>query len=57
MKLVEIDLHFVCERIVVGDIRLLQVLISSQFANIFTKGMVITSPQQGESPPGRGVIG
>jgi hypothetical protein len=36
---VEIDLHFVRERVAVGDIRVLHVPTSSQFADIFTKGL------------------
>ena len=39
MKHVEIDLHFVRERVAVGDIRVLHVPTTSQFANIFTKGL------------------
>jgi hypothetical protein len=35
----EIDLHFVCECVAVGDVRVLHVLTSSQFVNIFTKGL------------------
>jgi hypothetical protein len=38
-KHVEIDLHFVRERVAVGDIRVLHVPTMSQFANIFTKGL------------------
>jgi hypothetical protein len=36
---VEIDLHFVRERVAVGDVRVLHVLTTSQFADIFTKGL------------------
>ena len=38
-KHVEIDLHFVCERVSFGDVHVLQVPSTSQFADIFTKGL------------------
>ena len=38
-KHVEIDLHFVRDRVTTGDVRILHVPISSQFADIFTKGL------------------
>ena len=38
-KHVEIDLHFVRDRIVIGDVRVLHVPTTSQFADIFTKGL------------------
>jgi hypothetical protein len=38
-KHAEIDLHFVRERIAVGGGRVLHVLTTSQFADIFTKGL------------------
>ena len=38
-KHVEIDLHFVRDRVAVGDVRVLHVPITSQFADIFTKGL------------------
>jgi hypothetical protein len=38
MKHVEIDLHFVRECVAIGDIRVLHVPMTSQFADIFTKG-------------------
>jgi hypothetical protein len=38
-KYVEIDLHFVRERVALGDICVLHVPTTSQFANIFTKGL------------------
>jgi hypothetical protein len=38
-KHVEIDLHFVREKVVIGQVRVLHVLTTSQFANIFTKGL------------------
>jgi hypothetical protein len=36
-KHVEIDLHFICECVAVGDVRVLHVPTTSQFANIFIK--------------------
>jgi hypothetical protein len=39
MKHVEIDLHFVRERVAIGDVRVLHMPTTSQFANIFTKGL------------------
>ena len=39
MKHVEIDLHFVWDRVPVGNVRVLDVPTSSQFADIFTKGL------------------
>jgi hypothetical protein len=38
-KHVEIDVHFVRERVAVRDVRVLHVPTTSQFANIFTKGL------------------
>jgi len=38
-KHVEIDLHFVHERVASGDVRVLHVPTSSQYADIFTKGL------------------
>jgi hypothetical protein len=38
-KHVEIDLHFVRERVALGDVRVLHVPTTSQFADIFTKGL------------------
>ena len=38
-KHVEIDLHFVRERVAIGDVRVLHVPTTSQFADIFTKGL------------------
>jgi hypothetical protein len=38
-KHVEIDLHFVRERVALGDLRVLQVPTSSQYVDIFTKGL------------------
>jgi hypothetical protein len=36
---VEIDPHFVRERVAVGDVRVLSVPTTLQFADIFTKGL------------------
>jgi hypothetical protein len=36
---VEIDLHFVRERVAIGDVRVLHVPTISQFADIFMKGL------------------
>jgi hypothetical protein len=38
-KHVEIDLHFVRERVAVGGVRVLHVPTISQFTDIFTKGL------------------
>ncbi|WVZ59772.1 hypothetical protein U9M48_009871 [Paspalum notatum var. saurae] len=38
-KHVEIDLHFVRERVALGDVRVLHVPTTSQFADVFTKGL------------------
>ena len=38
-KHIEIDLHFVRERVAVGDVRVMIVPTSSQYADIFTKGL------------------
>jgi hypothetical protein len=37
-KHVGIDLHFVRDRVAIGDVRFLHVPTTSQFADIFTKG-------------------
>jgi hypothetical protein len=39
IKHVEIDLHFIRERVAIGDVRVLHVPTTSQFADIFTKGL------------------
>jgi hypothetical protein len=39
MKYVEIDLHFVREMIAIGQVRVLHVLTTSQFADMFTKSL------------------
>jgi hypothetical protein len=38
-KHVEIDLHFVCKRVAAGDVRVLSVPTTLQFADIFTEGL------------------
>jgi hypothetical protein len=38
-KHVEIDLRFVCKRVAVGYVRVLHVPTTSQFTDIFTKGL------------------
>ena len=38
-KHMEIDLHFVRDRVAIGDVRVLHVPTISQFADIFTKGL------------------
>ena len=38
-KHVEIDLHFVRDRVAIGDVRVLHVPTTSQFVDIFTKGL------------------
>ena len=38
-KHVEIDLHFVWERVAIGVVRVLHVLTTSQFVDVFTKGL------------------
>jgi hypothetical protein len=39
-KHVEIDLHFVRDRVAIADVRVLHVPTTSQFADIFTKGLL-----------------
>jgi hypothetical protein len=39
MKHVEIDLHFIQERIAIGNVRVLHVPMISQFTDIFMKGL------------------
>jgi hypothetical protein len=39
IKHVEIDLHFIRERVVIGDVRFLHVSMTFQFVDIFTKGL------------------
>ena len=38
-KHIEIDLHFVREKVALGDVHILHVPTTSQYANIFTKGL------------------
>ena len=38
-KHIEIDLHFVRERVALGEVRVLHVPTTSQYADIFTKGL------------------
>ena len=38
-KHIEIDLHFVRERVAIGDLRVLHVPTSTRYADIFTKGL------------------
>jgi hypothetical protein len=42
-KHVEIDLHFVRDRVALGEVRVLHVSTTSQFADIFTKGLPSTT--------------
>ena len=41
-KHIEIDLHFVRDRVALGDVRVLHVPTTSQYADIFTKGLPST---------------
>ena len=38
-KHIEIDIHFVREEVALGEVRVLHVPTSAQFADIFTKGL------------------
>ena len=38
-KHIEIDLHFMRERVALGDVRVMHVPTSAQYADIFTKGL------------------
>jgi hypothetical protein len=42
-KHVEIDLHFVRDWVALGEVRVLHVSTTSQFADIFTKGLLSTA--------------
>jgi hypothetical protein len=42
-KHIEIDIHFVREKVAVGEVRVPHVSTSAQFADIFTKGLHPTS--------------
>ena len=39
-KHIEIDIHFVREKVALGEVRVLHVPTSAQFADIFTKGLL-----------------
>jgi len=41
-KDIEIDLHFIRERVALGHVKVLHVPTSSQYADIFTKGLPST---------------
>jgi hypothetical protein len=36
---VEIDLHFIREKVAIGQVRVLHIPTTSQFADVFTKGL------------------
>jgi hypothetical protein len=38
-KHIEIHIHYVCEKVAIGELRVLQIPSSQQFADIFTKGL------------------
>lgn len=38
-KHVELDIHFVCDKVAIGDVKVLHVPTSLQYADIFTKGL------------------
>jgi hypothetical protein len=38
-KHVKIDLHFIRDRVAIGDVRVIHVQTTSKFADIFTKGL------------------
>jgi hypothetical protein len=40
-KHIEIDIHFVRDKVALGQVRVLQVPSTTQFADIFTKGLVL----------------
>jgi hypothetical protein len=40
-KHIEIDIHFVCEKVALGQVRVLHVPSSHQFADIMTKGLPV----------------
>jgi hypothetical protein len=42
-KHIEIDIHFVREKVALGEVRVLHVPTSAQFADIFTKGLPTAS--------------
>jgi hypothetical protein len=39
-KHVKIDLHFICENVTIGEVHVLHVSMTSQFADLFTKGLL-----------------
>jgi hypothetical protein len=39
-KHVKIDLHFICEKVSIGEVHILHVSMTSQFADLFTKGLL-----------------
>ena len=39
----EIDLHFVHNRVAIGDVRVLHIPTNSQFADIFTKELLFST--------------
>jgi hypothetical protein len=39
MKHVQIDLHFICNKVSIGEVHVLHILTISQFTNIFTMGL------------------
>lgn len=41
-KHVEIDIHFVCEKVAIGEVRVLHVPSAQQFADVYTKGLPST---------------
>ena len=41
-KHIQIDIHFVWEKVALGQVRVLHVPTSAQFADIFTKGLATT---------------
>jgi hypothetical protein len=41
-KHIEIDIHFVREKVALGQVRVLHVPTTAQFADIFTKGLATT---------------
>lgn len=38
-KHIELDIHFVREKVALGELRVLQIPSTSQFADVFTKGL------------------
>jgi hypothetical protein len=48
MKHIEIDLQFICDKVVIGEVHILYVPMTSQFIDIYTKGL--SSPLFSEFP-------